>query len=145
MRGEARADRAEPEVRAAGGVVWRVQEGVVTVALVHRPKYDDWTFPKGKLEEGETDERAAHREVVEETGLEPVLGRELPSVRYVDNKGRDKQVRYWEMTVAGGTFTANAEVDALEWVPLDDARSRLTYDHDVGVLDAFAEFATPPG
>ncbi|HEY6530692.1 MAG TPA: NUDIX hydrolase [Acidimicrobiales bacterium] len=134
---------AEPQVRAAGGVVWRVEAGVVSVALVHRPKYGDWTFPKGKLEAGESDEHAAHREVVEETGLECVLGRELPEVRYLDNKGRSKLVRYWEMTVASGSFAPNDEVDRLEWLPLEQAARRLTYGHDSDVLEAFAEFAMP--
>jgi 8-oxo-dGTP diphosphatase len=132
-----------PEVRAAGGVVWRVADGTTSIALVHRPKYGDWTFPKGKLEAGETDEHAAHREVAEETGYECVLGRELTEVRYLDNKGRSKLVRYWEMTVAGGDFAPNDEVDRLEWLPLDRAAERLTYDHDREVLDAFARFAEP--
>ena len=74
-----------------------------------------------------------------------LLGRELPSVRYLDNKGRSKQVRYWEMTVAGGEFAPNDEVDGLEWLGLKAARKRLTYDHDRDVLDAFAEFARPAG
>jgi 8-oxo-dGTP diphosphatase len=132
---------AEPEVRAAGGVVWRVDDGAVTVLLVHRPKYGDWTFPKGKLEPGESDIEAARREVSEETGFECELGRELPSVSYVDNKGRTKQVRYWEMTVVGGAFEPNDEVDHLDWLRLKAARKRLTYDHDQDVLDAFAELA----
>jgi len=136
----------EPEVRAAGGIIWRVDDdGRVAVVLVHRPKYGDWTFPKGKLEDGETDEHAAHREVVEETGFDCVLGRELPSVHYLDNKGRSKQVRYWEMIVAAGEFAPNDEVDGLEWVSLKAARKRLTYSHDRDVLDAFAEFARPMG
>jgi 8-oxo-dGTP pyrophosphatase MutT (NUDIX family) len=134
-----------PQVRAAGGIVWRVDDGVVSVAVVHRPKYGDWTFPKGKLEPGESDDHAAHREVSEETGFDCVLGRELPSVRYLDNKGRSKQVRYWEMTVAGGEWAPNDEVDGLEWLGLKAARKRLTYDHDRDVLDAFAEFARPAG
>ncbi|WP_430300544.1 NUDIX hydrolase [Rhabdothermincola salaria] len=135
-----RAD-APIEVRAAGGVVWRVADGVAEVALVHRPKYGDWTFPKGKLEEGETDEEAARREVHEETGFECVLGHELPTVRYVDGKGRHKQVRYWEMTIADGSFTPNDEVDRLQWRDLAEARSRLTYGHDAELLDAFETFA----
>lgn len=139
------ADRPDPEVRAAGGVVWRVADGVVSVAVVHRPKYRDWTFPKGKLEAGETDESAAHREVVEETGFHCVLGRELPEVRYLDNKGRSKLVRYWEMTVASGDFTPNDEVDRLEWLSIPVAAKRLTYDHDSDVLQAFARFAEPLG
>lgn len=129
----------QPQVRAAGGVIWRDDEGTRTVLLVHRPKYGDWTFPKGKLEPGETDEEAARREVLEETGLDCEMGRELPTVRYRDNKGRTKQVRYWEMTVVGGRFEANEEVDAIEWLDLKPARKRLTYDHDADVLDAFAE------
>ena len=129
------------EVWAAGGVVWRVTDGVPEVALVHRPKYGDWTFPKGKLEPGETDEDAARREVHEETGYECVLGHELPIVHYVDGKGRHKQVRYWEMTVADGTFEPNDEVDRLEWVDLARARTTLTYGHDADLLDAFETFA----
>lgn len=132
---------ATPEVRAAGGVVWRVTDAGTEIALVHRPKYGDWTFPKGKLDPGETDEQAARREVHEETGLECVLGHELPTVRYRDGKGRQKQVRYWEMTVAAGEFAVNDEVDELAWLSVDDAGRRLTYDHDRDVLDAFARFA----
>ena len=123
--------------------MWRRGDLGIEVALVHRPKYRDWTFPKGKLEPGESDEEAAHREVLEETGLECVLGRELPSVRYLDAKDRLKQVRYWEMTVASGEFTANDEVDELVWAVSADARTRLTHAHDVEVLDAFAHLATP--
>lgn len=136
---------AEPEIRAAGGVVWRVDAGRPFVALVHRPKYRDWTFPKGKLDPGETDEEAARREVLEETGLQCVLGRELPSVTYRDGKGRHKQVRYWEMTVAAGAFLVNDEVDVMEWLDLDSAGRRLTYDHDRDVLEAFARFAIDGG
>ena len=132
----------EPQVRAAGGVIWRDDDGSREVLLVHRPKYGDWTFPKGKLEPGETDEEAAHREVLEETGLDCVRGRELPTVRYRDAKGRTKEVRYWEMTVAGGGFQPNDEVDAIDWLGVKAARKRLTYDHDADVLDAFAEFPT---
>jgi len=113
----------------------------IEVALVHRPKYRDWTFPKGKLEPGESDEQAAHREVLEETGLECVLGRELPAVRYLDAKDRLKQVRYWEMTVASGSFVSNDEVDELAWLKLSDAQERLTYSHDADLLGAFARLA----
>jgi len=132
---------AQPEVRAAGGVIWRMSAGAIEVALVHRPKYRDWTFPKGKLELGETDEQAAHREVLEETGFECVLGRELSPVHYRDAKNRVKQVRYWEMTIASGSFLANDEVDELAWLPLDEAGSRLTYAHDADLLAAFARLA----
>jgi len=134
-----------PDIRAAGGVVWRVVDGAPEVVLVHRPKYGDWTFPKGKLDPGETDEVAALREVLEETGLRCVMGRELPSVEYRDGKGRHKLVRYWEMTVADGAFTVNDEVDELEWLGLGEAEGRLTYDHDRDVLTAFARFARDGG
>ena len=134
---------SQPEVRAAGGVIWRMTAGAVEVALVHRPKYRDWTFPKGKLEPGETDEQAAHREVFEETGFECVLGRELPSVHYRDAKDRVKQVRYWEMTIASGSFIANDEVDELVWLSITEARSLLTYGHDCELLQSFARLAAP--
>jgi len=134
---------AVPEVRAAGGIVWRLGELGIEVVIVHRPKYSDWTFPKGKLDPGESDESAAHREVLEETGFECVLGRELPSVRYSDAKARLKQVRYWEMTIASGDFEANDEVDELLWATIDGARKRLTHIHDIRVLEAFARLATP--
>ena len=131
----------EPQVRAAGGVVWRVVDGRPEVAVVHRPKYGDWTFPKGKLDPGETESDAAFREVHEETGMRCVLGRELPSVEYLDGKGRHKRVTYWEMTVSDGDFVVNDEVDRLDWLELEAAGERLTYDHDRDVLDAFGRFA----
>jgi len=129
-------------VRAAGGVVWRVgREGGVEVLLVHRPEYDDWSLPKGKRDPGETDEQCAVREVEEETGLRCVPGRELPSTTYVDRKGRAKLVRYWEMTVAGGKAGPHNEVDGVRWLDLDDVFGQLTYERDVGVVQAFARFA----
>ncbi len=100
------------------------------VALVHRPKYDDWSLPKGKLDEGEDWEDAAVREVWEETGLRCALREELQSVDYTDPKGRPKTVRYWRMDALEGEFTPNAEVDELRWLAPDDAVARLTYDHD---------------
>jgi 8-oxo-dGTP diphosphatase len=106
------------------------------VALVHRPEYDDWTLPKGKLDEGETFEQAALREVEEETGLRCRLGRELPSVRY-EVRARPKLVRYWVMTVsASAGFRPNDEVDELRWLSPRDAEALLTYDRDKGVLAA---------
>jgi 8-oxo-dGTP diphosphatase len=127
----------EHVVRAAGGLVLRPAAGGTgtEIALVHRPKYDDWTFPKGKLDPGETDEQAAVREVAEETGLDARLDRELPDVRYRDASGRDKVVRYWTMTPTGGEFRPNREVDELRWVPPDEAATLLTYDHDRALLD----------
>ena len=115
------------EVRAAGGVV--VRDG--RVCLVHRPRYDDWTLPKGKLDDGESFEDAALREVWEETGLRCRLGEELEPTRYTDNKGRPKLVRYWLMDVVDDEgLDPNDEVDELRWVPVAEAPSVLTYGHD---------------
>ena len=131
------------EVRAAGGVVWRRAIGAdggadaIEVVVVHRPRYDDWTFPKGKLEKDESFEDAAWREVAEETGLVCELGDELRSVEYLDDRRRSKIVRYWTMTVRSGEFEPNDEVDRLEWLPPSDAARRLTYEHDAGVLVEF--------
>jgi 8-oxo-dGTP diphosphatase len=121
------------EVKAAGGVLLRPGG---EVALVHRPKYDDWTLPKGKLDAGETFEQAALREVEEETGLRARLLRELPSTEYHDANGRRKLVRYWEMEPLEGEFTPSHEVDELRWLPPDDAAALLTYDRDREVLAA---------
>ena len=100
------------------------------MALVHRPKYDDWTFPKGKLDRGESFEEAALREVREETGFECELGEELESTRYHDRHGRPKVVRWWTMTVLGGEFAPNDEVDEVRWVTPAEARELLTYERD---------------
>ena len=117
---------------AAGGVV--VRDG--RVAVVHRPRYDDWSLPKGKLDAGETFEQAALREVEEETGLRCELVRELPSVEY-EARGRPKLVRYWLMSVASDPgFVPNDEVDELRWLSPEDAASLLTYDRDKEVLAA---------
>jgi 8-oxo-dGTP diphosphatase len=116
----------EPDVLAAGGVVRRGDE----VAVVHRPKYDDWTLPKGKLNGGESFQDAALREVREETGLVCELGEEANSTTYEDRNGKIKLVRYWEMTPVGGAFAPNDEVDELRWLPDDEARALLTYDRD---------------
>jgi 8-oxo-dGTP diphosphatase len=116
----------EPEVKAAGGVVRR--DG--RIAIVHRPRYDDWSLPKGKLDPGETWEEAALREVREETGLECSLGEELSSTRYHDRKGRSKLVRYWLMDPVGGEFAPNDEVDELRWLTPAEAAALLTYPRD---------------
>jgi 8-oxo-dGTP pyrophosphatase MutT (NUDIX family) len=123
-------------VRAAGGVVRRADRYGSEVLLVHRPRYDDWTFPKGKALPGETDEETALREVEEETGLSCSLGSELPSTRYQDGQGRPKIVRYWTMRVEAGEFEPHDEVDALRWVGDRDAGGALSYDRDREVLDA---------
>ena len=125
------------KVKAAGGVVWRTRDDEVEILLVHRPRYDDWTFPKGKLESGERYRDAAIREVTEETGFIIELGTELDPVEYVDGNGRDKKVRYGSMTGAGGSFVANDEVDRVAWARLDQVGRRLSYEHDVHVLESF--------
>jgi 8-oxo-dGTP diphosphatase len=113
-------------VQAAGGVVLR--DGLV--AVVHRPKYDDWSLPKGKLDDGEPFEDAALREVEEETGLRCALVRELPTVRY-EVRGRPKEVRYWAMEVEDETpFVPNEEVDVVRWVEPQEALALLSYDRD---------------
>jgi 8-oxo-dGTP diphosphatase len=106
--------------------------------VVHRPRYGDWSLPKGKADPGESDADCARREVWEETGLTCVLGPELPSTRYRDNKGRDKVVRYWAMEPIEGSFSPNSEIDEVRWLPVDEALSLLSYDHDRPVLEAFS-------
>ena len=123
-------------VRAAGGVITRVSSaGEREVFVVHRPRYDDWSFPKGKADPGESDEKCALREVTEETGLTCRLGRELTGTSYVDRKGRPKNVRYWSMEQVGGKFAPNDEVDRAEWMPLRRALEVLSYDHDAAVIE----------
>jgi 8-oxo-dGTP diphosphatase len=128
-------------VRAAGGVLVRPGGGPggtadVAVLVAHRPKYDDWSLPKGKRDPGETDEEAALREVAEEVGVRARLGRERPSTTYHDREGRPKVVRYWEMTVVEGEAGAGDGVDEVRWLPVDQARQLLTHDRDRDVLDA---------
>jgi 8-oxo-dGTP diphosphatase len=123
------------EVQAAGGVVWRRGGDGVEIALVHRPKYDDWSLPKGKLDPGEGFEQAALREVEEETGMRCRLGRDLGETRYRDNKDRPKVVRYWSMEDCQGEFEPNDEVDELRWVSVDEAKQMLSYDFDRNLLD----------
>jgi 8-oxo-dGTP diphosphatase len=120
-------------VRAAGGVVARDGE----LVLVHRPAYDDWTFPKGKAEDGESDEDCALREVHEETGLRCRLGDELPATEYLDARRRPKRVRWWRMEPeADDGFTPNREVDEVRWVSPVEASKLLTYDRDRVLLEA---------
>ena len=109
------------------------------VLVVHRPRYDDWSLPKGKLESGESFEDAAVREVKEETGVRVRLGAELPEQRYIDRKGRDKLVRYWLMTPIGASaWTPNDEVDEIRWVQAGVALTFLTYDADRGLVATVA-------
>ena len=129
---------SRPVVLAAGAALWRrAADGTAETLLVHRPRYDDWSFPKGKLDPADADdEMCAVREVREETGFEVAVGPELPSVQYTDNQGRPKTVRYWAMTPVDGAFMPNAEVDAADWLAPDLAALRLSYGHDRQVLDA---------
>ncbi len=122
------------EVRAAGGVVVRDEEGLLLTAVIHRPKYGDWTLPKGKLEPGEGFEAAAIREVEEETGLKCDLAEELSPVAYRDRKGRSKIVRYWLMHPLEGEFSPNDEVDELRWLGAGEAVELLSYGHDAALV-----------
>ena len=116
-------------------MVVRVGSGGPEVLLVHRQEYDDWTFPKGKLERGETEEQCALREVEEETGLRCVLGRELESTTYKDAKGRRKRVRYWLMEVETGELRFDNETDDARWLTFDEASGLLSYPRDIGLLE----------
>lgn len=117
-----------PEVKAAGGVVVR-DDG--RIAVVHRPKYDDWSLPKGKLHRGESWEDAALREVHEETGVRAELGPELAEGHYTDPRGRPKTVRWWHMTpITDEGFSPDDEVDELRWLTPDEAGRLLSYAHD---------------
>jgi 8-oxo-dGTP diphosphatase len=125
-------DPDSAEVRASGGVVYRHGEGGLEILAVHRPRYDDWSLPKGKLDPGESWQEAAIREVEEETGLRCALGAELSPVGYRDNKDRAKVVRYWLMEASGDGpgFEPDDEVDTLRWLPADAAPEQLTYERD---------------
>lgn len=128
------------KIKAAGGVVSRLgDDDEVELLLVHRPRYDDWTFPKGKAEPGERWREAAYREVLEETGYRCALGRKLGGVEYDDHKGRTKEVRFWTMTVIDGEFVPNDEVDRIRWCSVDEARRALTYERDRDLVDLLVE------
>ncbi len=130
---------AVSEVRAAGGIVTRPNDPT-RVLLVHRPRYDDWSLPKGKADGDELDEATALREVEEETGLQCALLDEVGETRYVDGRGRAKVVRYWHMEpIADRGFSPNAEVDELRWCSLAEAHALLTYPHDRVLLRQFEE------
>jgi 8-oxo-(d)GTP phosphatase len=142
MLADGRAGRGE--IRSAGAVLWRPGPAGPQVALVHRPKYDDWSLPKGKSEPGEHVLLTAVRELAEETGTRVMLGRRLPSTRYLV-RGRPKVVDYWVAKAADGLqpgFTPNTEVDQLDWLDVPAAQQRLSYPPETAVLDEFA--AGPP-
>ena len=120
----------QPDIAAAGGVLVRKGEDRPEVAVIHRPKYMDWSLPKGKLEPDEGWLEAALREVEEETGYRCEPSVELPRVSYLDRRGRRKLVRYWLMETVSGEFQPHAEVDELRWLERDAAEELLTYPHD---------------
>ena len=123
-------------VKAAGGVIVRRMNGSEPeLLLIHRPRRNDWTFPKGKVESGETDEACALREVEEETGLRCEFESELATTAHINSKGRLKEVRYWLMRRVGGEAAPHNEVDAVRWVPLARAAKMLTYQRDRDLLD----------
>ena len=137
---------ARTPIQAAGGVVWRVGEGdrgaTVEVAIIHRPRYDDWSLPKGKLAPGETQLEGAIREVHEETGYRVQPGRPLGNIRYLkESRGapREKIVHFWAMRAVGGAFSPNREVDEMLWLSIDDAREQVTRGTDREVLERFAQ------
>ena len=124
-------------IRAAGAVLWRDDDGIVEVAVVHRPRYDDWSLPKGKLDSGETVPAAAVREVFEETGYHAVLGRHVSQVHY-KAFGRPKVVDYFSARALWGSFVPNGESDELRWLPVAEAAALVTRPLDRDVLGAFA-------
>ncbi|MCV7222040.1 8-oxo-(d)GTP phosphatase MutT1 [Mycolicibacterium elephantis] len=130
--------RDEKTVYAAGAVLWRPDgdPAAPEVAIVHRPRYDDWSLPKGKVDPGETEPVTAVREVAEETGYTAHLGRRLAAVSYPVEEGI-KKVRYWAARRVGGDFSPNAEVDELKWLPVTEAMKQLEYPHDRKVLRRF--------
>ncbi|SDZ99626.1 MULTISPECIES: NUDIX hydrolase [unclassified Mycobacterium] len=130
-------DNRVTPVLAAGAVLWRPGEsGEPLIAVVHRPRYDDWSLPKGKVDPGETEPVTAVREILEETGYASVLGRRLASVSYPLEYGT-KKVRYWAARTTDGDFSPNSEVDKLDWLPVAEAMLRLQYPHDRKVLRRF--------
>jgi 8-oxo-dGTP diphosphatase len=138
-------------IRAAGGVLWRPAESgsddAIELALIHRPRYDDWSLPKGKLADGETDLEAAIREVHEETGFTVRVGEPLGTTRYrrfVNGVDRPKVVRWWAMEAVSGEFSPTREVDALRWVPLDAAGTILTSASDLTAFERFLATAKIP-
>ena len=127
-------------VWAAGGVLWRsTPRGEVEVAVVHRPRYDDWSLPKGKAHNGELLITTAAREIVEETGYDGRIGRHLGSVEYPLKSGVDKKVAYWSIAASSGRFVANHETDDVQWLSITGAARTVSYPADRTILESFAE------
>lgn len=124
-------------VRAAGAVVWRGGPNGLEILLIHRPRYGDWSFPKGKVKTGESDEEGALRELEEEVGIRGTLGPELARTSYRDGKGRKKTVRYWAVALPEGPDPILGDgVDDLRWLPLDEAADTLSWARDKTVLES---------
>lgn len=127
-------------VCAGGGVLWRhTAAGKVEVAVVHRPRYGDWSLPKGKAHDGELMVTTAYREVLEETGYSARVGRHLATVRYELKTGAQKKVAYWSMQMTTGRFQVNRETDDLQWLTPERAQRTVSYPADRKVLGTFAE------
>ena len=138
MTGELIVPRDAPSdlIRAAGGIIMRVTAaGRTEIACIYRESRGDWTFPKGKLDAGETFEQAALREVLEETAMHCRVVRFIGTTNYTHRKGRPKIVAYYLMVVDGGDFEPNDEVDDLVWLPMDRVREHLTWDRDQELFD----------
>ena len=139
MKSKGANSEGKSPIRAAGCLVYRLSGAELEVLLAHRPRYDDWDFPKGKLEADETDLQCALRETEEETGYVGKLGSELPSDHYQvvgkDQVTRDKVVRWWLLEQTGGEFSANEEVDEVRWLRPEAAAELLSYDHARSLLD----------
>ncbi|MFJ4489783.1 NUDIX hydrolase [Streptomyces diastaticus] len=142
------SDAKPVPIEAAGCVLWRPAPGPgggpSAICLVHRPRYGDWSHPKGKLEPGEQPLAAAVREVREETGQDCLPGAPLPTLRY-EAGGRLKVVRYWAAEATGGTFTPNHEIDAVRWLPPDEAVTLLTQPRDRDLVAELLRLLGPPG
>lgn len=129
--------RPSKGITAAGGVVWRMRDGAPEVLVIHRPRYDDWTLPKGKLLPNESELAAAVREVEEEVGATVAVQQRIGTIKYYVGDAR-KKVTYWSMLYRSGEFTPNDEVDAVEWLRVGRAYQRLTYNVDRSVLSDFS-------
>ena len=124
-------------IRAAGALLWRENSELkIEIALIHRPRYDDWSLPKGKIEEGESSLRCAFREVIEETGITPQFGLELGSVEYKEPAGL-KRVKYWAAKALTEEFLPNEEVDEIKWLDPQDALTRATHESDRTIIESF--------
>jgi 8-oxo-dGTP diphosphatase len=124
-------------IRAAGALLWRENSELkIEIALIHRPRYDDWSLPKGKIEEGESSLRCAFREVIEETGITPQFGRELGSVEYKEPAGL-KRVKYWAAKALTDEFLPNEEVDEIAWLNPEDTLARATHESDKTIIESF--------